>query len=731
MTNYITNENISLLNNITHNKIVVNEDGRLEEMTTKQKIFCFFSSNYQKNIQKGVSNAINDITSRDISTLKEEEQQDITRLFFKKLPSLGENLFDRNVINKKTIQVLQKTIKDEYLNESHNEKPQKSWFWQRSNKTKSCRKVFKQFITDQIIDAQTSTKAPSLNNIKFNLAYLSQSKPKTVSNLSRNAGILSATIRALIDLPSDKLSSDELKSISSRLSMCCKTMISKSKKLAHKKEDITPTLEKLNHSSESCKRMQKFIKIGMPIRHLKSQEINNLMFDQHIYEKMTAMGHELQLDKSGNPLFPLKERIAISKKDLLPISEEKIEKDYQQKKASGKPHPLHTYKNGSKKFSFTTYANVSLEEYKTHLMIENIQELFAMNAEKDIKSVTRIIEDGELTTSEGSFLDDFWEEEDFMRQFLQPDGQLRGPDVFIEFPQKHCSIEELKNHGIINQNGSISGDKYQYLGDGFVEHSTFHWKALIPTMTLPPEQRPVDYTLDIISSFKGKSLGGITGHSYAKVTTPEGEVYTFSVSTTKQSLDTHKAVISCPDERFFTPKSVFSEVKGRYIIPDKKTFTQLVQFVEGFQNCNEEDNGETSTSTLLYQSFTENCSTFTQTIKRYAQNTLNAQRVALPENDEIELDSLHLTKERIKSWFIHKGISLGINSALSFDFLKDKSIYGFDLNGIFQGISVEGNDNYGSIEERVKNKELNIFLPRDLAIEILSEKKQIKTARAA
>ncbi|MFT5319070.1 MAG: hypothetical protein ACI8RA_002340 [Chlamydiales bacterium] len=575
------------------------------------------------------------------------------------------------------------------------------------------------FIAEKL--KNSSPSAPSnIHEIRANLSYLQKNVAKSTHELARNAELLEKTINALTYPPSLNIINDEgLKSISDDLIKCSKASRSQSKKLSYKKAEDVPVLERIEKNGEACKRLQKFIKIGMPVRHLNSPEINKLLFNQHIYERMMALGHELKLDVKGNPLFPHQQRIPLSKKDILPVNREKLETEFLQKKQSGAPYPLNTYTDGRKGFSFKTYENVSLEEYERHIMIENIQSVFCINEGTIAKSTARIVEDGQFKTLDGSFSEDFWDAEDMLAQFLLPDGQLRDSDVHIEFPQEHLSIQDLKKRNILSSDGSISGNNIQYLGNGFVEHSIFRWKNLVPTRVLPPEQRPSKHTLDVISSFKGKTLGNITGHSYIKITTPEGEVYTLGLSTTKQSLDAHQAVISSPDERYFTPKSSFTEVTGRYTLPDQKAFTKLVQYIEKIQGYHEDERGNPNTSTMMYQNLTENCPAFAHMIQDYSVKNVGAERVPLSEPETIKLNRFQLTGEKIKSWFIHTGISLAARASLRCGSIKDKNLFGFKLGGLSQGISVGGYENYGSIQDRIKRNQLNIYLPRDLAIQTL------------
>jgi hypothetical protein len=105
--------NIELLKNRKKGDIYYSDNkGILNKLSFIEKIFYllskFFSTEYSIRIQLGVKNTLNDLICRVTSGDKNE----LTDLFFNKLCSLSEEIYDRSKINSKVLSVLKNSLKN-------------------------------------------------------------------------------------------------------------------------------------------------------------------------------------------------------------------------------------------------------------------------------------------------------------------------------------------------------------------------------------------------------------------------------------------------------------------------------------------------------------------------------------------------------------------------------------------------------------------------------------------
>jgi hypothetical protein len=547
--------------------------------------------------------------------------------------------------------------------------------------------------------------------------FLDKYKPKKHQDVQRYLEVFEELIFSLSEIDDKDLSAYRKFMISARIGKVVSS-IRNTKIFGRKKigEELAILVQK---DLAGAKCIIKSISVGMPLRHLRSPEVTKLMFDNHIYERMIAMGHSFRCNEKGEALFPAQEKIHLKEKDIMLRPEEELNKEFKGKKKRIGPQPLYRYSNGRKSFSFLDYSDVTFEEYKTHVAIENISRLYEMNEGKKIFCESRRDVSGERIYQKEIFEDDFFEDEDLMRMCLNDDGKVRNTLPSLVFPSQDFTIEQLKKQNLINGDGSLCRD-VEYLGSGFVHRSSKMWKTLEPIMTLPEKQRPKDYVLEAVTSFKGKKITNISGHSYLRIVTPEGELYTVGLSTDKQSLDAHQAQILSVDERFFSPKSTFHEVFTRYKLQDKKAFTKLMKYLETLQNYNEDSERE-SASALIYQTLTENCSTFAKEVQNYVEKNIKAERMEHNEHEScFRYSKPGILREKIKSKVIHAIMYLSVACALKSTSLKNKSIYGFNLKDLSVGVDVGGYKDFASIEDKIKTGTFKIYLPRDLAIDTLS-----------
>jgi len=492
------------------------------------------------------------------------------------------------------------------------------------------------------------------------------------------------------------------------------------------KKEISALKSKLKDNSllstaldinDSFKNMVKFLNIAMPLSKIKDSNIIRFLIRSHVYENMRAMGHQVELDENNEPLFKFEDRIELTLKDLLPMTEKVLVQQFNEKQKKGEM-PLSIYEKGRFKTKLINYKNITLDDYKKHIKIEQIKKIHEMNKNSDAFSMVRVNDKGVIKYERESFKDeDMFDVQDFMRQFFNSKNELNEFLPVIIFPEKKLTLSQLMQTGVIQPNSSLS-EGVQYLGSGFTLKSPSEWKFLTPYRILPKDQCPSGYIMDVVVSTKSKTLPMVEGHAYLRLITPGGDIYSFGMDTSEGGLRASKGFLISPDPREFTPKHAFNEVTARYELTEE-SFGKLIKYIEALKSFDEEGR---STSSVIYQNVTSSCANFAAGLRDFAVKDLKAKRIPHPEKSAIQLTPLQLKIESIKSIFLRNLIICLAILSLKFDFLKKLNIKGFNLAEVEKGIKVGDYENYGSIADEIKRGTFRPYFCRDLALEILNMK---------
>lgn len=337
------------------------------------------------------------------------------------------------------------------------------------------------------------------------------------------------------------------------------------------------------------KKINKLIKNKASTIHLpqflkteNAKNLENLLFDDHIYERMAHFGHTFSFNAEGKVVFKFSDRAPLD----VEVPEDTIE---------------------------------DIEDPETYW-----DELYDEFADKDITLEIR----GEF--NDGRYMNVPISEinpEQLKQLLIQEDGSF-NKSIQIIYPPKELTFEELEEQGILEcdeeTNEYFIASEYQYLENGFVSLPDEEWEHLRPyAYTSTP---PKEFTIDIIVHSK-PGLPGVfmdQGHASVKITTPKGEIYSVGffpgdLERDPYNLSMQKGKLITPDTYLFLPSTSYEQHVMSYTLSDPKAFHKIVNWIEAAQGYNkEEETEEVNASNLFYHPTHQSCASFASTLRDYA-----------------------------------------------------------------------------------------------------------------
>ncbi len=273
---------------------------------------------------------------------------------------------------------------------------------------------------------------------------------------------------------------------------------------------------------------------------------------------------------------------------------------------------------------------------------------------------------------------------------------------------RDLTCEQLLQYKVLQGSGAVNETNHQYVQGGFVQHDRFNWTEMRPYMTLPEGQRPAEYTVDIVTSFaRSHGPSAAAGHSFVRMTTPAGEVYSVGLVRGEElgATATDEVWLETPDIHTFMPTHAYQQFVARYELGEDG-FKSLMKRIHERQ----QDFRLRNFTNPTYQEFSNNCTAFAQEIRDHVRE-VEGVRVATPP-EYAHLLPFEAIALRIKAVAMAAIIRLVAVSAVSFKFLRKLSIRGLHLSQLFEGAAGVGSrSSVGSVAEQVQNQSFKINLP--------------------
>ncbi|MBA3603223.1 MAG: hypothetical protein H0W50_06205 [Parachlamydiaceae bacterium] len=367
------------------------------------------------------------------------------------------------------------------------------------------------------------------------------------------------------------------------LSNFCLKMISKANNV--KELNYRSSLLKLD-----MKKIQKLLTADVPANKIPiflggkdlAKNLNKLIFDDHLYERMKAFNHNITFNDSGEITFKFSERTSI---------DDEIPED-------------------------TLDEIDSPDDYWCELY----QDLLNKELSLCIKGE---FEDGCYHIYALSEIN----HEQLKEMIVKEDGTF-NKSIQLIHPRKELTLDELEECGILGKDeetGEYFIDcEYQYLENGFTSYFYEDWKFLKPFAyaSIPPK----DFTIDIIVH-SSPGLPGVfsdQGHASVKITTPRGEIYSIGLmpeiaERDPYNLSLQRGKLLSPDPYIFMPSTSFERHTMSYTLTDPKAFHRLMNWIEALQSHQEdEETGEIKSCNLFYHPTHQSCASFASTLRHYA-----------------------------------------------------------------------------------------------------------------
>ncbi|MGM0440481.1 MAG: hypothetical protein ACQEP8_05150 [Chlamydiota bacterium] len=111
-----------------------------------------------------------------------------------------------------------------------------------------------------------------------------------------------------------------------------------------------------------------------------------------------------------------------------------------------------------------------------------------------------------------------------------------GHEISFEQGEPHIKVDgqelswkQFYEKYMLNERGGIvnrdNKTPLEYHQQGFVEHDITKWKTLEPFKVLPPEQRPSNHILEVVTECPKDKPGLLGYHAWVRLINPQGEVY--------------------------------------------------------------------------------------------------------------------------------------------------------------------------------------------------------------
>ncbi len=315
------------------------------------------------------------------------------------------------------------------------------------------------------------------------------------------------------------------------------------------------------------KRRQKSEKLGFDYEVIVENRIDDLLFDEHIYERLRFFGENLKFRE---------------------ISEDEYFDSFYKGSFFGKRELLLPYQD------VISLREVSDDEKKIAALYRKaIRKNYTLMSENDSKQGRFNRQSVRKTVSFEAFT-----------TFCKNAKNIYSESYLIS-PTQYASPEELKELRLLRR--EESSDKYSLPANTeFVEGG---FRRMTHSLPFRHEKSDKKFYMDVVVYTEGK--GGVIfdeGHASLMLTSPSGEVYSFGLF---DESDSSFYNIEAPDVYTFVPRHK-KRIK-RYEIANVHDFREILHYIDAEVKISEK-NG------IAYDALTRNCAHFCSRVVQFAKN---------------------------------------------------------------------------------------------------------------